>query len=436
MHIEALEEAEVTDTTNEEQPETPETPVTPQPETTAVVPTEPRQTWQEPEVIEGEVIEIEQPESTEDHTPPKQKPYWLLIPFTIFLCLILLTGSFLVPLFSPSATVTIIPVERNITTSVTIQVPGRALHPLTLMQSMSAPATGNRHQNATRATGTITFYNGLLSRQTIAAGTILTGNDGVQIITDQAATIPAGNPPIYGQVTMSAHAVLAGSSGNISAYDINQACCATSVVAKNTNAFTGGQSARDVLVVTRIDINNVVTIMLVTLSQSENAALQAQLHEGEELITPNCTPTVLSNHKPGDEAKQVTVTVSVTCSGIAYAAHTLYQNATQLFTSDATRKLGAHYALVGDIQLTIIHATSHQGQAQMLVQVTGTWVYHITKTIQQHLIKLIAGKPEQQALATLLKSPGIAGAQITLKGGNRTLPQDPGNITIVVVYRS
>ncbi len=431
MHTSIFEEEALTDTTNEPQPETPPTtqPEAPEPETTALVLTE-------PDIIEGEVIEIEPPESTEDHTPPKQKPYWLLIVFTIACCLIFLTGSFLVPLFTPSATVTIIPVERTITTRAVIQVPGRALLPLTLMQSMSAPATGNRHQDATRATGTITFYNGLLSSQTIAAGTVLTGNDGVHIITDQAASIPAGNPPIYGQVTVSARAVLAGEQGNILAYDINQACCATSVVAKNTQPFIGGQSARDVLVVTRTDINTVVTSLLVTLSQSENAALQAQLRPGEALITPNCTPRISSDHKPGDEAKQVSISVSVTCSGIAYTAHTLHQNAIQLFTSDATSKLGAHYTLVGDIQITIIHATSRQGQAQMLVLVTGTLVYQITPPIQQHLLHLIAGKPQQQALATLLTFPGIQEAHITLKVGNWTLPDDPGNITIVVVYRS
>jgi hypothetical protein len=42
---------------------------------------------------------------------------------------------------------------------------------------------------------------------------------------------------------------------------------------------------------------------------------------------------------------------------------------------------------------------------------------------------------KQQAIATLLTFPGIAGAQITVKGGNQTLPQDPERITIVVVYR-
>jgi len=341
------------------------------------------------------------------------------------------------PVLTPSATITLIPVEKNVTITSAIQVQGRQLAPLTLMQSMSVAATGKQHQSARQAAGTITFYNGLLSSQTIAAGTIFTGNDGVHVITDQAAIIPAGNPPIYGQIIVSAHAVLAGPQGNIPAYDINTACCATSVVAKNIQAFAGGADARDYIVVARSDINNAVTSLLIPLSQSDAAALQAQLHIGEALITPSCTPHVSSDHKPGDEAKEVAVTVSVTCSGIAYIAQNVHAQALQLITSDATRKLGANYAPLGDIQVTILHAAMiHPGQrrANILVQVSGTWAYQISPNLQRYIINRIAGMNKQNAITTLLAFPGIAGAQISVKGGSQTLPQDPGEIKINVRY--
>ncbi len=115
-----LEEMALTQHSNEQeqQPEPPETtassepeeakPETQEQEVTALIPAE-------PEVIEGEFVEIEPQETTEDHRPPKQKPYWLLIPFTILFCLVFVAASFLFPLLTPSATVTIIPVERNIT---------------------------------------------------------------------------------------------------------------------------------------------------------------------------------------------------------------------------------------------------------------------------------------------------------------------------------
>jgi hypothetical protein len=434
-----LEEMELTQHSNE--PEPPETTASPEPEeaqpetkeqeVTALVPAE-------PEVIEGEVIEIEQPDLSEDHLPPKQKPYWLLIPFTILFCLVFVAASFLFSLLTPLATVTIIPVERTITLTTAILAHGRQLPPLTLMQSMSAPATGKRHQDATGAAGTITFYNGLLTSQTIAGGTVLTGSDGVHIITDQPAIIPAANPPLEGHITVPAHVVIAGLSGNIPAYDINQACCATSVVAKNTESFRGGAAARDFLAVSRTDINTIITSLLLTLSQSENAALQAQLHPGEAPAVSSCTPHVASNHKPGDGAKQVTVTVSETCGGIAYAAHDVYQNATKMITLQARAMLGAPYVLLGDIHITIVHATitDHtQGIATLALKIDATYLYQIRPPEKAHLSTLLAGKPKQQAITTLLQAPGIQAASIRFAGGNTTLPTDPHHIQIIVLYR-
>jgi len=443
MHTNTLEETELTDNTNEQnqQPEQPETTTSPEleeakpepqeQEVTALVPAE-------PEVIEGEVIELEQPDLSEDHTPPKQKPYWLLIPFTILFCLVFVASSFLFPLLTPSATITIIPVERNITLTAAIKVHGRQLPALTLMQSTSIAATGKRHQNATRAVGTITLYNGLLFSQTIAAGTLLTGSDGVQVVTDQAARIPAANPPIEGQVTISAHALITGTQKNIPAYDINTACCATSVVAKNTGAFTGGAAARDFLIVTRADINNAVTSLLITLSQSEDAALQVQLHRDEDLITPSCNPSVSSDHKPGDEAKHVSVTVSVTCSGISYDTHNVYANATQLISQELIQRFGTGLSPLGNIQVSVLHATitDHtKGLATLSLKIDATYLYQIREGVKEHLSTLLAGKPIQQAINILLQFPGIQAASVHLAGSNTTLPTDPRRIQITVMYR-
>src|SRR6266487_286955 len=123
MHTNALEETALTDQTSEPQPDQPETTTSPEPEevkpetqeqeTTALVPTE-------PEVIEGEVIELEQPDLSEERNLPKQNPYWLLIPFTILFCLVFVAASFLLPLLTPSASVTIIPVARTITRTTAI----------------------------------------------------------------------------------------------------------------------------------------------------------------------------------------------------------------------------------------------------------------------------------------------------------------------------
>jgi hypothetical protein len=432
MQTSAREETALLENTNEQgrQPEISDPTSTPEQEQTALVPTE-------PEVIEGEVVELEPQVRPEEDTPPKQKPYWLLIPFAIVLCLLLLAGSLLVPLFIPMATVTILPVERSITTTAAIQVQGRRLPALTLSQSQTVPATGKRHQDAREAHGTITFYNGLFTSQIIAAGTVLTGNDGVQVVTDQRAIIPTANPPYIGQVMVHAHAQNEGMGGNIPAGDINQVCCVTGVKAVNTRPFNGGAAARDYLVVTPSDLTSAEAAIKPTLLKSERAAFNAQAITGENLTSPLCSQKVLADHRIGEEAREVTVTVSDTCSSIAYAAYDVDQDATQIETVEAVKRLGTGYSLRGDIQVTIRHATitnQARGIATLAVTLDAIYVYQLSPGEKQHLVRLVAGKPKQQAISLLLTQPGIQGVQITVKGGNQMLPQDPGRITICIQY--
>jgi hypothetical protein len=418
--------ADVTVTQNEPQPEAQEPIQAPQ-EAGAVL-----------DVIEGEVIELVPPEYTTDHAPPKQQPYWLLIPFTILFCLVFSAASFLYPLLMPTATITMLPVARTITLTTAIRVPARQVPALTLMQSIDVSATGRQHQAARRARGYITWYNGQFASLTIPAGTMLISTNGVRVITDQAATIPPGNPPIYGHVTVPALAMVPGTTGNIMAYAINQACCLPSVFAKNTMAFTSGEDARDRAIVTRTDIAQAVSIVQTTLTRSLQAAVQAQLNPGEAIVPTPAIVSASSNHQPGDVATQVHVTVAITCTAIAYADADATADATQALTAQASNLLGADYAQLGAIHVTIVHATTidHQGSVTLVVQLTGTWVYHLSPGIRQRLLTRIAGKTQPQARALVLAQPGIAGVQISVSGGNRALPQDIRNIHLLIVYRS
>jgi len=436
MHIGTLEEAKLTESESEPQPDISEPTPPPEPETTALIPI-----LATLEVVDGEVIEIEPPETAEDHISPKQKPYWLLIPFTILVCFSILAVSLVLPILTPTATVIIIPLSRSITTTAAIQVHGRMLPVQTLSQSTSVSATGKRHHEATQAEGTITYYNGLLSRQTIAAGTILTGADGVQIITDQAASIPPASnttPPTFGQVTVEAHAIQPGEQGNIPPYDINGSCCGASIFVKNTTPFTGGQTARDYTVVTGRDIVTTATSLKTALLKSEQGALNAQITPGEALITPPCKQAAIADHRIGDEAKEVTITVSDTCTSIAYNAHDVHQLATQMITNKALQRFGTGYSILGDITASVICATMTDqagGIATLTVKLDATYIYRITEGQRAKLSTLIAGKTKAQALHVLLQIPGIQGASIRFTGGD-TLPLDPNHITISIVYDS
>jgi len=423
MHTNAVEEAALTEDTTEPQPEAQET------ETIALVPTE-------PDVIEGEVIEIEPPEALENYPSQKQKPYWVLIPFTVLCCIVFVAASSLLPLLSPSATITIIPVSRDLSITATIEVRSNVLPALTLSQSQTTQASGKHHQDATYAHGAITFYNGQFRSQTIAAGTILTGVDGVPVITDQPARIPAGNPPSYGQAIVTAHAVHTGAQGNIQAYNVNQACCTTSVLAKNTEAFSGGTDAKDVTFVTQDDIQRIATSLTATLGTSEQAALQAQLIPGEGLSILPCSNVLRSDHLIGDQAQQVTVTLSQTCTAVVYSTAFLLDKATRLLTQAAAQQLGTAYRLMGTMQVSILHPThidQRRGLAIIAVRVDAVYSYQLSQSETHHLAILIAGKSKQQAQHILLAEPGIQG--VTIQVANvTTLPTDPMRIRFLIFY--
>src|SRR5215471_3510229 len=83
-----------------------------------------------------------------------------------------------------AATITILPKSQTVSMTGTLQL-GRVLLPLTISQSQTTTTTGKGHQSAKAATGTVTFYNGQFQSIFLAAGTIITGASGVQILTDQ-----------------------------------------------------------------------------------------------------------------------------------------------------------------------------------------------------------------------------------------------------------
>ncbi len=336
----------------------------------------------------------------------------------------------------PIATVTIIPKSQTVTLSGTLQL-GRLLSPLTLSQSQTVPTTGKGHQIAKQAQGYITFYNGQFQSVSVAAGTILTGASGIQVVTDQDATIPAANPPIFGQVTVSAHALNPGVRGNISAYDINEACCAVSVLVKNTQPFSGGQDERTFQTVAKSDIDNTAIPLKNTLAQSISGAFQGQLKPDEQLSIFPCTPTISSDRQPGQEAALVKVTVSEVCSAVVYNSQTLAKKATALLSHQAIQKMGTGYSFIGTVQVSVKQATITNTAPPLVFlsfHAQGLLVYALSQSVQQQIKNLIAGKTTQEALHVLLSVPGIEHASMQWDGfgDNTRLPKQSSSIHITL----
>ncbi len=355
----------------------------------------------------------------------------------------------LVPGIIPSATVTITPASSDLTNTYEIfgvtgtpdpsqrQVQARQLSSTSPTQSKTVNATGVGHTQPTVATGKLTFYNALTFSQTVANRTVFTLSNGIQIINTQLAIIPAAHPPTEGLVTVNAQAVQPGSAGNINALTINQSCCVSGVTVQNTAPFTGGQDPQNFTVVSQSDIDGAAKPLENTLTPEAQKSVKGQIHPNEQLVNSlQCTPNVTSDHNAGDRATNVTVTVKVTCSGEVYDQQAAQLIASNLLKQQAAKTPGPGYALVGDLttKVTQVMVTDpNKGTLLLQVKAEGIWVFQFSAAQKQALANLIAGKSKQNALALLVKQPGVAKADIVLSGGDgNTLPADPTQITIVV----
>ncbi len=385
--------------------------------------------------------------STEGYsTKRQQRPHPALLLFLIIPLLGILAGityAVLLPLWTPSANITVVTALQQVANTSMIelvtngtadltknQVPGRVLAAITMSQQKTVPTTGTGHQGAKAAYGLITFYNAAPYVQIVQAGTLLTGADGVQVITDQDATIPAALMPTEGQVSVYAHIAITGTTGNIKVGDIYEQCCRLNVFVAS-GAFHGGQDARTYQTATPQDITNVVTDVKTSLDQSVQAALQTQVQASETLVTPlSCTSKVTPNHQPGEEATQVQVMVSETCTGIVYTTQALTTLATQNATQDANKRLGTGFTTTG-VQTRITQAhTTKNGRNELEIMSVSLWTFPFTQEQQSNIKAMIAGTSKDKATTIILHMTGVQSVSIILKNGT-TLPPDEQNIHLL-----
>jgi hypothetical protein len=363
----------------------------------------------------------------------------------------------LVPAAGPNATITLVTEQVDLHRTYTLlaaptdlaapvlqqqaQVEARMLAAHTLTQTVAVATTGRGHHPAMQGRGTVTFYNQAPSAQTIPAGLLLSG-DGVQVVTDTLVVVPAAHLPTQGQATVAAHAVQVGPGGNIGANDLDGPCCFVGIAVQNAQAFSGGANARDFPAVGARDVTGAATPLIATQISQGQAAVQAQVRTNEQLARPvQCSPLVTTNHAVGEEATQVTVTVSATCHAEVYNADEVQARVSTLLSKEAATRLGSAYILQGRVTSSVDATTTvdaRQGVVSLHVQADSVWAYQLSAAQLHALIMLVAGKPLQKTRAILLRMQGIRQVNITSSDwwddiSQQTLPQDPDRIRVVVI---
>ena len=315
-----------------------------------------------------------------------------------------------------------------------LQISARSIVGNSPSQSKTVAASGQKQTPGVTATGTLTFINSLTTAQTVRAGTVFTGKDGVQVVNSVAANIGPANPPAgtFGRVTVAAHAVRVGQVGNINALDVDGSCCVAdnSIFVQNA-AFSGGQDPQNYTFVQQSDINSVVNALEPSLLQQAENSLKGLIHSNEQLAgSVTCSPAIGQNQNAGDKASSVTVTVSATCKGVAYDQKGALSLVTNLLSKKAANDLGSSYSLVGSIVTTSKVQNTTASGVSLLMSAKGVWVYQFSSTVQQNLKNLIAGKNVNDAITLLKSQPGISDVSINPNSG--TLPTSISNITFVI----
>ena len=368
----------------------------------------------------------------------------MLVPL-VLLCILAAGASsyfFLLPL-TATATVTLTPDARSLhmDTTFTIaaspkagQVQGRSLEAVRFTASKTVPATGHAHDDAMSATGVITFYNTDQQPYVIPAGETFTAMDGATIVTDSAVTVQAAILPEAGSAITPSHVVQAGSIGNITAHSIYTRCCGSAfITATNTTRFTGGQDARDYSYIQNSDIQNTATGLLAGLTPEASAALSKEARPGEQLVTPLCSPRTMSSEEAGMAAASVTVSVTETCSSVAYLTDSLNQVATNTLAGSGNL---ANFEQAGTTQVTVNGSAYARFTAFLKVSLSGIWIYRFTQRELTRLKTLIAGKGTKEAETLLAKAQGVRAASIRLQrlDFKDLLPADTSRISIQFFY--
>jgi hypothetical protein len=371
-----------------------------------------------------------------------------------YLVALVLVAVLMVPRVVPYATVTLVPETSTLSTTLEIsalpsgtpdparhEVRARLLSVGSPTHTRTVPTTGTGHAPARAAQGTVTFYNAAPYSQALAAGTVLIGADGVDVMTDVPAVIPAGNAPIEGQVSVPAHAAHIGPQGNIAPLDLNGLCCTAGVSVKNNAAFSGGQYAYDYPIVTQQDVDTVATSLVATGTQQTQASLHQELRPNDRLTGQvQCQPHITPDHAVGSDASQVTVSVSVACHAEVYDDEAVHHLVTDTLTQQALATLGPGYSLHGTSSMIVTQATIHDAKAgTLLLQVhgQGLWAYQVSMGERARLTKLIAGLPKHAAISLMQQQEQGHLAKVHIQftdwwTDGVTLPVDPTHIYLLV----
>ncbi len=369
-----------------------------------------------------------------------------LIGTGIALALILIAG-FAAWWFLPKATVTVFvsPKQFSQETNISFSTVGKSdvatgIIPGTLITDNvngdKTKATTGTKLIGNKAKGAIVIGNTTSNIITLAAGTLITSSGGLNFTLDNSASISAALDSFH-NATTNANVTAAdiGAQYNLAKDEVFKIgnFARTNVSAQSTADFTGG-SSQEISAVSATDQTNLETDLKNELLQKAVDDLSAKISSGQVFVNDAAKIDVTTetfDHKVGDQADNIKLTLALTVSGIGA------DNAKLLEYSKAVLKdkvPGGYVLRDSQISYKFTFVKIAGDLYNYNVQISANFL-PIENT--DAIIAQIKGKTTDVAQSYLNSIPGFTRAEVkltpNLPGFLGTLPRVAKNITINVV---
>ena len=397
-----------------------------------------------------------------------------LVIVAVLLVVSLIAGSAYAYVYLPEATISVTPLGKSYDLPVNVvvktapaqtggQQPGApansqansatglnagAINGILLAAPLSAEdtvtATGMRQVPRGTAQGTMHFANTTSLSKVVPAGTQFNAPNGVIIATTQNATVPPTDllAGTVGRRDVPIVANVQGPDGNMAAGQLTGLYA--DALQYTNSAITGG-TMDTVKVVTQDDISNLTASLMTRLQGEVDGAIEQQVKPGQQLITQTITLTgtqTTPDHKAGDDADTVKVTVSGQAEGYAYNENDMNSSITDAVanwvrsSTDIPSYAGPQ--LIGNINhkpVTLVSADNASGQITYSTVATAPVKFTLTADMEAKIRDLVKGQDIEKAEQLITQTYGgyLDARSIQAKllwFDTSKLPTDPNHIVV------
>ncbi len=344
--------------------------------------------------------------------------------------------------FLPQADITIFISPRSLTThetfalkegTDTVDIDNKVLPVAVFTKTVSgedsAPASGNKTVGD-KAKGTVTIRNGTANGVKLPAGALLVGANDLKFTLDESASVSAATSPASpGTITLSATAAAIGSDYNLAKDQTLKVgnFLTSEIDAVVAETFTGG-SSRQITAVSKADLDSLEQATVSKLTAQAKEEIVREVPENYSFIPDSVTTktnTKVFDHKAGDEASSVNLSLEIQATAYAIPKDAIKQAAEKLLTSQVP---GGYSFRPEQVQTDF---EIQKGQGGDISANIGLTAHLLPNVNPDDVARAVSGKRFATANNYLGTIPGFVRAAITI---NPALP-DPIRFVPFVAQR-